>query len=495
MNIFTNIKNLFTDKQIDIINNDDIDNVLVLDNPEELTDLSLINDNHFNSYASQISFDSKAENIKQLILEYRNLALKNEIDSAINEIVNEAIVMEEDILQLDFNSDTVIKEALRKRINEEFREILRMLDFKNTGDELFRQWYEDGRLYVQKLIDLNNTKKGIEGVKILSPLMLKRVLDRKENKIFFHYTNEKDKVSYKIPEEHITFVDSGLKNESKEIFISYLHKAIKPYNQLRYLEDSAVIYRITRAPERRVFYVDVGKMNKSKAEEYMTRIMSKFKNKISYDANSGKVSQRSDVMTMAEDFWLPSSEAGSGSRGTKIETLPSGQNLGEMGDIEYFRRNLLKALRVPYSRFDSDNPASMAFGNMNAEMSRDEVRFNKFIIKLRNKFSWLFLDILKSQLILKNVIKPEEWFDIVNDITFIWNSDSYFTEVKNSEILKMRVEVIDAIENKIGKYFSHSYVLKDILNLSDKEIEQMQKEIEDESENTIFNPPQDDKDF
>ena len=375
--------------------------------------------------------------------------------------------------------------------SEEFNDILNMMDFNRTGDEIFRQWYEDGRIYLHGVIDTNNIKEGIQDIKVLSPFFLKRVKNKDDNTYFYIYDNPKNDTVLKIPPEHISYAPSGLSLANKLIYISYLHRAIKPFNQLRMLEDAAVIYRITRAPERRVFYVDVGQMNKSKAESYMQNLMNRFKNKITYDSSTGEINQQKNTMTMTEDFWLPSSETGSGSRGTKIDTLPAGQSLGELSDIEYFKRKLLKSLRVPYSRFDNEQPSMLSFGNMNGEMSRDEVRFSKFIDKIRSKFGMVFFDLLKKQLLFKNIISADDWIEWNDYFILEWNSDSYFTEVKDSEMNKSRVELADMMEPYVGegRYFSNEYIMKEVFKMTEEEIELEKKRIAEEAKTDEYDDP------
>jgi len=412
MSFFDTIKNIFSSSDEETLNTE-IPNSLKLPNVEVEPEVQIISSQNlgYGSTSSVINFDATSNNIKQLILTYRDIALYPEVDSAVQEITNESVVLTEGekVVELDIESDE-ISENIKEKIKEEFDSLINIMDFNIIGDEYFRQWYEDGRIYLHGVIDLTKTNLGIQDIKILTPFNLKKVKIEKE--YFYLYDDPKSNTTLKIPAEHITYCSSGLTSSDKMMYISYLHRAIKPFNQLKMLEDSAVIYRITRAPERRVFYVDVGQMNKSKAESYMTNLMNRFKNKIIYDSTTGKINQQKNTMTMTEDFWLPSSESGSGSRGTRIETLPAGQNLSELGDLAYFKRKLLKSLRVPYSRFDAEEGASiLSFGNMNGEMSRDEVRFSKFISKLRSKFGTLFFDLLKKQVILKKIISAEEWVE------------------------------------------------------------------------------------
>ncbi len=373
---------------------------------------------------------------------------------------------------------------MKETIIEEFEALISMMNFNNVGDVIFRQWYEDGRLYFQNVIDIEKSLEGIQDIKILSPFNLRRV--KEDEKIFFIYDDKKSENVLKIPSEHITFVNSTLTDPKKDFYIGYLHKAIKPYNQLKLLEDSAIVYRFTRAPERRVFYIDVGKMNKSKAESYMAGLIAKFKNRITYDSLSGKVDQQKNVMSMTEDFWLPTSESGAGSRGTRVDVLPGGQQLGEIEDIKYFANKLKKSLNIPISRFDTEDRATMTFGNMNGELSRDEVRFSKFINKLRYNFGQCFFDMLKKQLILKKIIDQQFWDENKDFFKLVWSNDSYFSEVKDAEILKNRIELADSVVEYVGKYISHDFVLKKIFQLTEAEIEDEKKKITEEATDEFY---------
>ncbi len=488
MSFINNIKKLFTQQDEEKLNTE-VQNAISIPNPESEPDVEIVSTLGYGSLRTGVNFDETSRSVKQLILTYRDISLYPEVDSAVQEITNEAIVIDtEQVVTIEINSDEISKN-ISDKIKTEFDNIIRMMNFNRIGDEYFRQWYEDGRMYLHGLVDLNKIQEGIQNIKILSPLLLKKV--KEDGEYFYIYETVNSEVIVKIPPEHITYCSSGLTTSDKKMYISYLHRAIKPFNQLRMLEDSAVIYRITRAPERRVFYVDVGQMNKSKAESYMNNLMTRFRNKITYDSSTGKLSQQKNTLTMTEDFWLPSSESGAGSRGTKIDTLPAGQSLGEMTDIEYFKRKLLRSLRVPYSRFDAENPSSMAFGNMQGEMSRDEVRFSKFINKLRSKFGTIFYDLLKKQLIFKNIISAEDWMEWKDLLVLNWSSDSYFSEVKVAEIAKNRLELADLMEPYINKYFSNEYVMKEVFKMSDEEIEEQLKKIEEEKKSKKFGDEED----
>jgi hypothetical protein len=490
MGFIENIKGIFTPKQEEELTGE-VKNSINLTNEESEPEVDIVSSStDFGSTRHVVNFGASTANVKNLVLNYRDMATYPEIDSAVQEITNEAIVIEDEpVVQIAVNTEEV-SEKIKERIREEFNDLIALMDFNRTGDEIFRQWYEDGRIYLHGVIDLKKPTLGIQDVEVLSPLNLRRI--KEDDKYWYIYDDAKNNVTMKIPSDHITFCPSGLVSADKSLYLSYLHKSIKPFNQLKMLEDSAVIYRITRAPERRVFYVDVGQMNKSKAEAYMANLMQKFKNRITYDSATGEINQQKNTMTMTEDFWLPSSESGAGSRGTRIDTLPPGQNLGEMGDIEYFKRKLLKSLRVPFGRFDNEEPGMLQLGNMNGEMSRDEVRFTKFINKLRGKFGTIFFDLLGKQLIFKKVITAEEWNKWQQDFALDWHTDSYFAEVKEGEVLKNRVELADSMQEYVGKYFSHEYMMRKVFQMSEAEVKEERKKIEAEEKDKLLNPEEED---
>jgi len=478
------IKSVFGKKE-ETVEMEEVPNSFEIPNNEQEPEVEIIRTaNSWDNYRYSMDFDSKSNNVSQLVKEYRDIAQYPEIDEAISEIVNESIVFDDDdVVTLSINTDE-INEKLKEGIIEEFKNVSSMLDFNNKGDEIFRQWYVDGRLYLHGVLDLKKPKEGIQDIKVLAPFNLKQI--KEDGKLFFIHDDGKSEKALKIPSEHITFVHSSLSDPKRDYYISHLHKAIKPYNQLKMLEDAAVIYRITRAPERRVFYVDVGKMNKSKAESYMASLISKFKNEVTYDQVSGKISQSKNTLSMTEDFWLPSSESSNGSRGTKIDVLPAGQQLGEMGDIQYFNKKLKKSLNVPFSRFDSEERSTLAFGQNIQELGRDEVRFSKFIGKLRNNFGQLFFDLLKKQLIFKGILTIDDWYKFKDGFKLKWNTDSYFTEIKESEMLKGRLELADSMTDYVGKYFSHEYVMKKVFQMSDEEVKEEMDKIAEEKKNKTF---------
>jgi hypothetical protein len=482
MGLINNIKSVFGKKE-EGVEYQEVPNSFEIDNKEQEPEVEIVNSSKsFETYKYDINFDSTANNVAQQIKEYREIAKYPEVDEAIQEIVNEAIVMDgTDVVDLMIDSEEV-KDNLKETIREEFKDIVSMMKLNQQGDELFRQWYEDGRLYLHGKLNLNKPKDGIQEIKKLAPFNLKQI--KEDGKLYFIYDDGKSAKAMKIPSEHITFIHSTLTDPDKKYYISHLHKAIKPYNQLKMLEDAAVIYRITRAPERRVFYIDVGQMNKSKAESYVAGLVNKFKNKITYDANSGKVTQSNNSMSMTEDFWLPSS--GDGGKGTKVDVLPAGQNLNQLDDIQYFNKKLKKSLNVPFSRFSSDERSVLDFGSRSTELERDEVRFAKFINKLRFHFAAGLFDLLKKQLVFKGILDIEDWYKYKDYFSLQWNSDSYFSELKENEILKARLETVDSMRDHIGKYYSHDYVMRNILKMTEEEIEEEKKKIKEEKNDEIY---------
>lgn len=449
-----------------------------------------------------MSFDFQIKNIQELVKLYRHSTQHFEIDDAIEEIVNEAIVTEEGPIVELISDASKLSDNIKKKVKEEFEGVTSMLNFQSDAQDIFRKWYIDGRLFYQNVIDENKQKEGIKKLVQLSPLDITRVkqvkidpkattTEKKETKktVFLYrenddYRNKKrhtiykwsDDYGYEVPENLVTYVPSGLTDPSGDYYISNLHKALKPLNQLRLLEDAAVIYRITRAPERRVFYIDVGKLPKTKAEEYVRKLMNKFKNKISYDAKTGQMTQRKDVMTMLEDFYLPTT---SDQRGTKVETLQGGSQLGEIDDIIYFKKKLYKSLKVPVARIDEDSSPTVDFGR-SGEITRQELKFTKFVKRLRHRFSFLLLDVLKKQCIMKGIMTADDWRIFAQQITLKWASDSYFSELKENEILNGRIELASDIQDYIGKYFSNKFVKKNIFRQTDEDMDVMQKEIDDE---------------
>jgi len=445
-------------------------------------------------YASVLDMDGRDRNEIELIQRYRDIAQQPECDSAIEDIANEAIVSDERDKCVSLSLDNLkVSPNIKSKIREEFDEVLRLLDFDSKGHDIFRRWYVDGRIYYHKIIDTKSPRKGIKEVRYIDPRKIKKVREtRKEQdpkfglemvkgiENFYLYNDKGWDVpngtssGIRITADSITYCPSGLVDMHRGTVLSYLNKAIKPVNQLRMIEDALVIYRISRAPERRIFYIDVGNLPKVKAEAYLKDVMNRYRNKLVYDARTGEIRDDRNHMSMLEDFWLPRREGG---RGTEITTLPGGSNLGEIDDIKYFQNKLYRSLNVPISRLESESQFSIGRSD---NITRDELKFTKFVQKIRKKFSVLFLDILKSQLILKGVIALEEWETFKEHIQFDFMQDGHFTELKNAEILQNRLDMLGTIESYVGTYFSKQYVRKHVLRMNDDEIEEIEKQIEDE---------------
>jgi hypothetical protein len=452
-----------------------------------------------NFYGTYLNLDNNAKSDAELIDRYRDMSIHPEIDSAIDDIVSEAIVS--DTLDYPVKIDTKnvkLSAGVKNKISNEFSEILKMLRFKENGYEIFRSWYVDGRIYYHIIIDNGKPKEGIKELRKVDPRKIKKIReveteDKKVNgttvplvsnvKEYYIFNDDgvvsasgESATGVPISVDSIAYAPSGLRDAKRNYTIGHLHKAIKPLNQLRLVEDSVVIYRWTRAPERRVFYIDVGNLPKVKAEQYLNDIMTKYKNKIVYDGSTGEVRDDRKHLSMLEDFWFPRRDGG---RGTEIETLPGGSNLGEMDDVIYFQKKLYKALNVPISRLEPEN--SIQLGRA-TEISRDEYKFNRFVVRLRNSFSYLFSDLLKKQLILKGIISPEEWDEISEQIFFDYTKESYYAEVKESEILRDRVALVGEMGDLIGQYYSKEWIKRNILRMNDDEIREMDKQIESEKE-------------
>ena len=440
----------------------------------------------------------------ELINRYRDMSLQAEVENAIDDIVNEAIVTSKDKPVIHIKLDNLnISDNIKDKIRAEFKSVSKLLDFQNIGHDLFRRWYIDGRLYYHVILNEKNVKNGIYELRVLDPRKIKKVRETKKEKLpngqvkkvyeEYYVYNEKglyqqQGYSYgttftnaayglKISPDTIVYCHSGLMNGKRSSVLSYLHKAIKPLNQLRMLEDALVIYRISRAPERRIFYVDVGNLPKLKAEQYMRDLMSRYKNKLVYDANSGEIRDDRKHMSMLEDYWMPRAEGG---RGTEISTLPGGQNLGDIEDVLYFQKKLYKSLGVPISRLESE--ASYTIGRA-TEISRDEVKFTRFVNKLQNRFSFLFDELMERQLSLKGIMNRDDWKLIKNEVYYDFENDSHFTELKRNELMQDRMNLMRELEQYIGKYYSHEYVRRNVLMQNDDEIisndEQISKELED----------------
>ena len=452
------------------------------------------------------NYDIQTQNLKTLVIKYREVASNFEVALAVDEIVHSAVVFEDNIVDLNLDN-TKFSDNIQEKIREEFDYIKRLLSFAQSGDDIFKKWYVDGRLYYQNVIDPDNPKLGILKMKLLSPLDLTRYTEKESGRVFYIWKlNEQEAMKrnayaftgldearqkiWRVPEQLITFVPSGLTDVQEFYYISYLHKAIKPFNQLDLIENSAIIYRLTRAPERRVFYIDVGRLPKKKAEAYVQKLINKFKNKISYDANSGELNQSKKTMTLLEDFYIPRN---GDQKGTQIETLQSGTLIDKIDDILYFKKKLYKSLNVPTSRIDKDDSPVVNIGNT-GEITREELKFDKFVNKLRNKFTLLFRDTLKKQLLLKGIINVNEWYENEQFLAFNWSTDSYFTELKDQEILKSRIEVADSMEKYIGKYFSHEKLRKDIFKQTDDDIKLEDKTIIEEKKTKKYIDMEDNQD-
>ena len=447
-----------------------------------------------------------------LIKRYREMALHPECDSAIEDIVNEAIVSDTNDTPIEIElSNLNASDGIKKKIRQEFRYILSLLDFTRKSHEIYRNWYVDGRLYYHKIIDLKNPHEGIQELRYIDPMKMRYVRQQKksekdkyrisninsDNPMDFEFPQIEEyfvyspKMTYptgnpssmggsqgiKMSKDSITYCTSGLVDRNKGSTLSYLHKAIKSLNQLRMIEDSLVIYRLSRAPERRIFYIDVGNLPKVKAEQYLRDVMMRYRNKLVYDANTGEIRDDKKFMAMLEDFWLPRREGG---RGTEISTLPGGQNLGEITDINYFQEKLYRSLNVPTTRIGGDGGFNLG---RSSEILRDEVKFSKFVARLRKRFSYMFHDMLKTQLILKNIITPADWDIMQEHIQYDFLYDNHFAELKDAELLNERLNMVQIAEPYVGKYFSQDYLRRKILRQTDEEIVEqdkiMKKEIKD----------------
>jgi len=442
--------------------------------------------------------DGRERTELDLIRRYRDIAQQPECDSAIEDIVNEAITSDEVSQSVMVTLDRLpYPEKIKKLIRKEFDNVLSLLDFEGKGHDIFRRWYVDGRVFYHKVIDKKNPKRGITQLRYIDPTKIKKVreiqkdLDQKTGvelikKIDEYYIyNEKGLHSagyggssqgVKIAADSISYSPSGLIDANSGKVMSYLHKAIKPVNQLRMIEDALVIYRISRAPERRIFYIDVGNLPKHKAEQYLKDVMNRYRNKLVYDAKTGEIRDDRNHMSMLEDFWLPRREGG---RGTEIQTLPGGQNLGEIDDIIYFQRKLYRSLNVPISRLEAESSFSIG---RSTEITRDELKFTKFIQKLRKKFTILFTDILRTQLLLKGVISLDDWDVMKEHVQYDFLKDGHFAELKEAELLNDRIQTLDGIQSYIGTFFSKEWVLKHVLHMNDSEIVDMRDQIATEAE-------------
>ena len=455
-----------------------------------------------------------------LIKRYREMALHPEADSAIEDIVNEALVSDSNDQPVQINLDHLnASDGIKKKVRENFKFILDLLDFDKKAHEIYRNWYVDGRLFYHKIIDLKNPEAGIQELRYIDAMKIRYVRQEKKKKgdkfgnsitglntgnpqdyefpeleEYYVYTPKQvypsqspaamgGKGAIKMAPDSITYCTSGLVDRNKGSTLSYLHKAIKSLNQLRMIEDSLVIYRLSRAPERRIFYIDVGNLPKVKAEQYLRDVMMRYRNKLVYNADTGEIRDDKKYMSMLEDFWLPRREGG---RGTEISTLPGGQNLGEITDIEYFKKKLYRSLNVPTSRMDGEGGFNLG---RSSEILRDEVKFSKFVGRLRKRFSRMFNDMLRTQLLLTNVITPEDWEIMSEHIQYDFLYDNHFTELKETELLNERLASLATVEPYIGKYYSNDWVRRNVLRQTDEEIKEEDEKIEDEiADGTIPDP-------
>ena len=462
-------------------------------------------------YGTYVDLEGAVRNELELITRYREMANHPELEQAIDDIVNEAITHDVTGRSVDIVLDKLKQpDAVKKKILEEFENILRMLNFGNLADDLFKRWYIDGRMYFHILVDEKNPRDGIQELRYIDPRKIRKVREVQKDrdpktgaqiiKSIAEYYVYSDRgtttqtysaqvnAGLRIATDSIINVNSGLMDAKNTFVISYLHKAIKPLNQLRMIEDAVVIYRISRAPERRIFYIDVGNLPKGKAEQYLRDIMIKYRNKMVYDASTGELRDDRKHMSMLEDFWLPRREGG---KGTEITTLPAGQNLGELEDVKYFKQKLLQALNVPISRLEPQQGGMIGLGRV-SEVTRDEVKFTKFIIRLRNKFSQIFDSALGTQLDLKGICTKEEWDDFKEYIYYDYKKDNNFTEMRDAEILRERLNLLGAVDPYLGRYFSADYVKKKVLQMTEQDIKEMQKEMDKEQDLGIGQPPQQD---
>ncbi len=452
-------------------------------------------------YGTYVDLEGSVRNEIELITRYREMSNHPECQMAIDEIVNEAITHDDQGKVVDIVLDNLKQpETIKKKIIEEFNTVLKMLNFSNLADDVFKRWYIDGRVFYHIVVNDKNPKEGIQELRYIDPRKIRKVREIKKDRdpktgamivvsvAEYYVYNDRGTTTQtftsnvgqgiRIAPDAIINVNSGLMDAKNTFVISYLHKAIKPLNQLRMIEDAIVIYRISRAPERRIFYIDVGNLPRGKAEQYLRDIMIKYRNKLVYDANTGEIRDERKHMSMLEDFWLPRREGG---KGTEITTLPAGQNLGELEDVKYFQKKLLQSLNVPYSRLESQEGGLAGLGR-SQEVTRDELKFAKFVIRLRNKFSQIFDEALKVQLVLKGICTREEWEQFKEDIYYDFRKDNNFTELREAELLQNRLQMVSQVDPFVGRYFSNNYVMNKILMMTDEEIEAMQAEIQKEKD-------------
>ena len=441
-------------------------------------------------YGTYVDLDGVVRNEIELITRYREMSMQPELETAIDEIVNEAIVMENSGKSIEINLDELQQpDTIKKKILAEFDYIIKLLNFGNMGHDIFRRWYIDGRMFWHVVIDESSPALGIQEIRYIDPRRIRKIREIQKtkdartgmevikNQTEYYLYNERGVVGShsnlgtKIAADSIINVNSGLMDSKRAMVLSYLHKAIKPLNQLRMIEDATVIYRLSRAPERRIFYIDVGNMPTIKAEQYLRDIMVKYRNKLVYDSSTGEIKDDRKHLSMLEDFWLPRREGG---KGTEITTLPGGQNLGELEDVKYFEKKLYKSLGVPVSRLEAQQGFSLG---RTTEITRDELKFNKFVQRLRSKFSGLFDDLLRVQLVLKRVCSEEEWKTFKEDIWYDYKKDNNFTELKESELLNSRLSTLQIIDPFVGRYYSTEWVRKNVLQQTEEDIAEIDQQI------------------
>ena len=456
-------------------------------------------------FGQYLDMEVTAKNDVDLIKRYREVAQHPECDMAIEDIINEVIVSDDRDQSVSISLDKLaVSENIKSKIRNEFDEVMKLLNFDEKGHDIFKRFYIDGRIYFHKVIDPNSPRKGLTELRYIDPRKIKKVREvtkKRDTKgakgieiiektaEWFVY-NEKglssanSNAGLKISTDSISYITSGVIDQTKNMVMGHLHKAIKPVNQLRMIEDAVVIYRIVRAPERRIFYVDVGNLPKVKAEAYLRDVMARYRNKLVYDAATGEIRDDRKHMSMLEDFWLPRRE---GAKGTEVSTLQGGQNLGEISDVQYFQKKLYKALNVPISRLDSENGFNMGRA---AEITRDELKFTKFVQRLRKRFTQLFHDVLKTQLVLKGIMTIEDWTNIKEHVQYDYLRDGYFSELKNAEILRERLNLANEVSPYVGKYFSVEYIRKNVLRQSDDDIIEIDSQIRNEIKQGIIAAPE-----
>jgi hypothetical protein len=453
-------------------------------------------------YGTYVDLEGSIRNELELITRYREMSNHPELEMAIDEIVNEAITRSEEGKILDIVMDNLKQpESIKKKIREEFNNVMRMLNFANLADDLFKRWYIDGRIYYHIIVNEKNPKEGIKELRYIDPRKIRKVREVQKDRdpktgasviksiAEYYVYNDRGTTTQtytaqvnqglRISSDAVININSGLMDAKNTFVISYIHKAIKPLNQLRMIEDAVVIYRLSRAPERRIFYIDVGNLPKGKAEQYLRDVMVKYRNKMVYDATTGELRDDRKHMSMLEDFWLPRREGG---KGTEITTLPAGQNLGELEDVKYFRNKLLNALNVPIARLEPQQSGGMIGIGRSTEVTRDEAKFAKFVQRLRNKFTHIFDEALSVQLTLKGICTREEWEEFKEDIYYDFQKDNNFVELRDAELLRERINLLTQVDPFVGRYYSADWVKRHILQLTKEQIEEMDKEIKKEDD-------------